>query len=71
MMNRMHDDRQKTWEEEREQARACGCTSCREKYGLEPEPDHDTGTGWAILAGIALGAVAMWVIGSKDRQQAA
>lgn len=68
-MDRMHDDRQKSWAEEREQARACGCKSCREKYGLPLERDHDTNVGWAIIGGLALAAASAFLLKVANSQQ--
>jgi hypothetical protein len=66
-MDNMHDNRKKNWEEEREQARACGCPSCRAKYNLPPKDDHDTHAGWILLAGLVLGAVSTVLINATSR----
>jgi hypothetical protein len=65
---RMHDDRQKTWEEEREDARECSCPSCRAKYNLPPKEDHTPGAGWLLLAGLVLGAVSTVLLTQAKEQ---
>lgn len=65
------DDRQKKYEDEREQARACGCPSCRAKYNLPPQNDHDSGAGWLLIGGVLLGAVSTALLTLANGKQAA
>jgi hypothetical protein len=69
-MDRMHDCHEKSWDEQREDARACGCPSCRAKYDLPPKDDHTPGAGWLLLAGLVLGAVSTVLITQAKESQA-
>lgn len=64
-------DHQKTYEDEREQARACGCPSCREKYNLPPKNTNDSGAGWLLIGGVLLGAISTALLTLANSNKAA